>query len=367
MIPIGLNLRNKHVLIVGGGKVALRKTKLFLFQGALITLVSPTFLDEFFDLNVKCILDNYSSCYLKDMFLVYACTNDKDINDLIVEQCNASNILCGSATRNEFVSFNSLAFEDTDVGMIALSTHQKMPYTKPIMQELKEILVSKKEQLEKLSYIRQYLVDTHQINTELINQMYSFSNQILDFICDVIKNKQGYVFVYHQSNYTQHYSFSLMPYIVVSLKKFEKLHEVFELLNNIKIIPLLLSDGFIYQKLKNMTSLNILSPLISKKEDVQTMISSLRKDNVTNVWLMHPRSQNELMSQFKANVFKGDIVQTFDEPLVFEENKDYHVVVLLMTEGEHYHQLIKQLPPCVTVSKILPLEQCIVDMMMSKI
>ena len=66
MIPIGLNLKNKSVLIVGAGKVALRKAKLFLSQEAKVTIVSPCILDEFLDLDVICIVDRYEKKHLEN-------------------------------------------------------------------------------------------------------------------------------------------------------------------------------------------------------------------------------------------------------------------------------------------------------------
>lgn len=366
MIPIGLNLKNKPVLIVGGGNVALRKTKLFLSEDAKVTLISPEYLDEFGNLDVNCIMDTYSKTYLENFLIVYACTNDKEVNRQIVDDCNAMNILCGSATRNDKVSFNSMAFEDTEIGLVALSTHQKMPYTKPILNELKNVLISKTEQLEKLSFIREYLAKTNQIDTDLINQMYRLSNPMLDFIVEGIKKQRGYIFVYHQSKYPQQYSFDISPYIVVSLKEFDELQGVFSVLKYLKVIPLLLSDGFIYQKLKKMTNLAVLNPLISNDDDIKMIISKLRKENVINVWMMHPRSQSELISKFKTYSFEDDIVQTFEDELVFDEGKNYHVVMLLMTEGEHYHQLLQKLPTGITSSKILPLEKTIVELLIQK-
>ena len=47
---------------------------------------------------------------------------------------------------------------------------------------------------------------------------------------------------------------------------------------------------------------------------------------------------------------------TIDEKINFENNKKYHVVVLLMSEGNHYHQLLEMIPEYVSISKVLPLE-----------
>lgn len=357
MIPVGLNLKNKNVLLVGGGKVALRKAKLFLNEGAKITVVAPNILEELQKLEVTCIKDYYQSENLNNQFLVYACTDNKEINERIVEKCNALNILCGSATRNTKVSFNSMAFEETEIGTIALSTHQKMPYTKPLLKELTETLLSHSQQLDTLSKIRGYLVKTNQMNKNMLQKLYEVNEDVLHFIEESLNCQKGYIFVYHQSNYTQHYHFTLKPSIVLSLKEFEDLQDIFLKTIPYQVIPLLLSDGFIYQKLKKMTSLHVLKPLITSEKDICELVNLCRVEGRQNIWLMHPRSQTTLLTQIKNTVSKEDKVQTFNDSLLFEEDKLYHVVVLLMSEGEHYHDLIKQIPTSVSVSKILPLDE----------
>ena len=74
MIPVCISLKNRNVLIVGGGKVALRKAKLFLREEANITVISKIFEKEFDDLSVNCITDKYQHKYLKDMFEFTDCS-----------------------------------------------------------------------------------------------------------------------------------------------------------------------------------------------------------------------------------------------------------------------------------------------------
>ncbi|MFC4736608.1 NAD(P)-dependent oxidoreductase [Bacillus daqingensis] len=46
MEPVGLNLTNKHVVIIGGGNVAFRRAKRVFSAGASITIVSPECADD---------------------------------------------------------------------------------------------------------------------------------------------------------------------------------------------------------------------------------------------------------------------------------------------------------------------------------
>ncbi|NJP38116.1 NAD(P)-dependent oxidoreductase [Alkalicoccus luteus] len=46
MEPVGLNLTNKHVVVIGGGSVAFRRAKRVFSAGALVTIVSPECMDK---------------------------------------------------------------------------------------------------------------------------------------------------------------------------------------------------------------------------------------------------------------------------------------------------------------------------------
>ena len=363
MIPVGLNLKNKNVLIVGAGKVALRKTKLFLKEEANITVVSKEFCEEFASLNVTCIKKEYDMSDLKDMFLVYATTDNKELNQQIVNDCDACHILCGSATRAKNVSFHSLAYDESEVGMIALSTHQKMPYSKPILNELMTLLDGHQNQLTKLALVREYMVERGNVNRDVLNQLYEVNERLLDFIVSSLKEEKGYLYVYHQSDYHQEYH---LDGYAITLKDFESYKNIFEYFGYFVIVPLIVSDGYIYRKLTKMTTLNVLNPLICDEEDVQSLIKQLRVDNKINIWMMHPRSQSTLMDRFKANVPSSDVVQTFEEELTFMEGKEYHIVLLLMTKGEHYHELMKKVPASVSVSTILPDNECVQNMLLCR-
>ena len=41
MYPVSLEVRNRHVLVVGGGGVALRKVQGLVEEGARVTVVAP--------------------------------------------------------------------------------------------------------------------------------------------------------------------------------------------------------------------------------------------------------------------------------------------------------------------------------------
>ena len=84
--PIMINIWEKEVLIVGGGKVAYRKAKKILEFGGNITILSPEIIDDFKELKniyktkLNFIYNRYHRRYIEDKFLVVGSTSSREIN-----------------------------------------------------------------------------------------------------------------------------------------------------------------------------------------------------------------------------------------------------------------------------------------------
>ena len=81
--PMMIDIKNKDVLIIGGGRVASRRAETLSRCGAKITAVSKKFLNEFPDDAVK-IERAFSPEDIDEKFLfVIAATDDREINELV--------------------------------------------------------------------------------------------------------------------------------------------------------------------------------------------------------------------------------------------------------------------------------------------
>jgi precorrin-2 dehydrogenase/sirohydrochlorin ferrochelatase len=82
--PAFLNLRNKKVIVVGGGDVAERKVHLLVKAGALVTVISPTVTKNLQNLKekgaIKHIRRNYKKGDLRNAFVVIAATSSTVTN-----------------------------------------------------------------------------------------------------------------------------------------------------------------------------------------------------------------------------------------------------------------------------------------------
>lgn len=92
--PMFIELQNAPVLVVGGGKVALRKVKKLLPYGADITVVAPKMEKELEELSevVKIHREFDSSDLLSCPTMVIAATDQKEVNEQIAYRCKEQDI-----------------------------------------------------------------------------------------------------------------------------------------------------------------------------------------------------------------------------------------------------------------------------------
>src|SRR5438067_2904964 len=81
--PVFLDLKDRPVLVVGAGKVALRKTRGLLEAGARVTVVAPDLLPDFERLPVRLVRRPFRASDLGGAVLVFAATADRLTNHRI--------------------------------------------------------------------------------------------------------------------------------------------------------------------------------------------------------------------------------------------------------------------------------------------
>jgi precorrin-2 dehydrogenase/sirohydrochlorin ferrochelatase len=103
LFSIEVNLEGKNVLVVGGGRIALRKVKTLLPTGARITVVAPQFDPEFDALKtgeVSPIVFKsrpYEPLDLRGIFMVFICTDQPAVNAQVSNDARARRILVNNA------------------------------------------------------------------------------------------------------------------------------------------------------------------------------------------------------------------------------------------------------------------------------
>lgn len=108
--PIFLDLRGRHVLIVGGGGVGLRKARGVVAAGAAATVVSLAFDEGLAALaGVTRIHAKYETPHMgsKQWTLVFAATDDRLVNERIAADAHETGVLCCRCDEPEESDFSS--------------------------------------------------------------------------------------------------------------------------------------------------------------------------------------------------------------------------------------------------------------------
>lgn len=132
--PLFVNLENKKVLVIGGGKIAYKKITKILEYSANVTIVAEKIEEEkLLQLeNVK-IVDNKRiendkdiiEELVKDYFLVIAATNDEELNENIAKICDSRGILINNISSKTEMNAMFGGIVKNDEFQIAVSTGGK--------------------------------------------------------------------------------------------------------------------------------------------------------------------------------------------------------------------------------------------------
>lgn len=104
--PMFVNLEGQPCLIVGGGKVALRKVQVLRDFGAKVTVAAPDILEEIKQTDgVICLHREYKEDLLEGMKLVVAATGDAEKNRAVSRKCRELGIPVNAVDQMEDCSF----------------------------------------------------------------------------------------------------------------------------------------------------------------------------------------------------------------------------------------------------------------------
>ena len=99
--PLFIDLKNKKILVIGGGRVGSRRALYLLEAGALVTVISKEF-DKKLEIKNKHLKiikkeineKKLNEISLKNYFLVITATNDKKINEKITKKIKNRALVC---------------------------------------------------------------------------------------------------------------------------------------------------------------------------------------------------------------------------------------------------------------------------------
>ncbi|WP_417912563.1 precorrin-2 dehydrogenase/sirohydrochlorin ferrochelatase family protein [Candidatus Electronema sp. TJ] len=131
MYPLSLNISGQLCIVVGGGKVAERKTLSLLEAGARVRLISPQLTARLHELSAADELDwqarRFQPGDLRGALLVFAATDSAAVNETVAQEAKAAGILANVADAPELCGFQVPAVARQGDLSIAVSTNGKSP------------------------------------------------------------------------------------------------------------------------------------------------------------------------------------------------------------------------------------------------
>lgn len=131
--PLFVNIENKEVLIIGGGKIGGRKAQTLREYGGNITVYSEKVIEETILAaeNIKVVNKNVSHDkaeikeLVKKYFLVVAATDDTELNDRISHVCMSENILVNNVSSKTEMNAMFTAVVKNDEFQIGIGSYGK--------------------------------------------------------------------------------------------------------------------------------------------------------------------------------------------------------------------------------------------------
>lgn len=129
--PIWINFSGKKITVIGGGKIAERKVSSFVKLGANIELISPKItgrLEQYvLQGEVQWRERQYENGDEKEAFYVIAATNDRQLNEKIVQSCTPCQLTL-NVSDHTVSNTMMAAILKTEQIQVAVSTNGKDPF-----------------------------------------------------------------------------------------------------------------------------------------------------------------------------------------------------------------------------------------------
>ena len=144
--PVSIDLNNKNILVIGAGKIALRKVETLMSYNCNILVITKDILEEkFLELeksNKIKVLKNqeFEEKFLENFFLVIAATDNEVLNKNISQLCINKNILVNNITSKDDMNVRFASIYEKDDIQIAISASGNPKKAIEIKNKIKNIL-----------------------------------------------------------------------------------------------------------------------------------------------------------------------------------------------------------------------------------
>ncbi|EUB33601.1 bifunctional precorrin-2 dehydrogenase/sirohydrochlorin ferrochelatase [Fusobacterium sp. OBRC1] len=143
--PVSIDLNNKNVLIIGAGKISLRKVETLLKYNCNINVITKEVLEEKFlelEKNNKIKIfknQEFEEKFLENIFLVVVATDNEVLNKNISQLCMSKNILVNNVTSKDDMNIRFASIYEKDDIQIAISANGNPKKAVEIKNKIKNI------------------------------------------------------------------------------------------------------------------------------------------------------------------------------------------------------------------------------------
>jgi len=162
--PVFLDLKNKNILIAGGGSIAAQKLRSLIHTEANITIASLEFCEEITEMakkekNITLKKNKVENFNIDNFFLIITALDQKEINNLIVKRARKKNILINSVDDPENCDFFTASTIHKNNFIIAISSGGYFPGLTKMLRKIMDSLLPDNhfEYLYKIFKLRQKL------------------------------------------------------------------------------------------------------------------------------------------------------------------------------------------------------------------
>ena len=143
--PVSINLNNKNILVIGAGKIALRKVEILMSYNCNILVITKDILEEKFlelEKNNKIKIfknQEFEEKFLENIFLVVVATDNETLNKKISQLCMSKNILVNNVTSKDDMNVRFASIYEKDDIQIAISANGNPKKAVEIKNKIKNI------------------------------------------------------------------------------------------------------------------------------------------------------------------------------------------------------------------------------------
>ena len=143
--PVSIDLNDKNILVIGAGKIALRKIATLLNYNCNIIVITKEVLEEKFlelEKNNKIKIfknQEFEEKFLQDFFLVVVATDNEALNKNISQLCMSKNILVNNITSKDDMNVRFASIYEKDDIQIAISANGNPKKAVEIKHKIKDI------------------------------------------------------------------------------------------------------------------------------------------------------------------------------------------------------------------------------------